>query len=502
MATTESIEVRDLGPVERVSIPLPEGGGITVLRGRNDCGKSLTLAAAQKLAGSEHKIGRRDGAEDPGSIEGLGVTITAGRSTRRSGELEALSIEGKLSIAELIDPGLKDAEAADRARTKALCRLLGVEAKAELFHEAAGGIDRFRQFVSIHAIQPDDIVEMQRRIKADLDKAARDMENAAAKMDGEHAALKSAGEGLDLEAEDDSTVLQFALEQALKAEAALRQRKLDAEQRTARAAEATSKIEAAKASYAGPTLEEAEHEKTETFQVLQDAIAATDAARKAYQAAQAAEDKAATRHELAKESHVSTLRHFQTIDAWQQTITDGEGAKGPSNHALQTATVEVNQARAAIEQGALIREAKRKLDLAAQVNAHGKQCRSDAEKLRNAAKDTELVLAEVVECDQLTLEDGRWMTQHPTRGPVPYHDRSRGTRAIIALELAVTRLRATGNGKALIPFPQEVWEGLDFENRQRLLKRAVQLRVNLITAEADREAADGQGNNIRAEVYR
>ena len=73
--STETIEVADIGPVERLSIKVAPG--VTVLHGMNDSGKSLTIEAVQKLLGGKQKVTQRDDAESSGYVEGLGVTIRA-----------------------------------------------------------------------------------------------------------------------------------------------------------------------------------------------------------------------------------------------------------------------------------------------------------------------------------------------------------------------------------------------------------------------------------------
>ena len=40
------IEIKNIGPISTASIPIPEGGGVVVLRGKNGSGKSIEIGRA------------------------------------------------------------------------------------------------------------------------------------------------------------------------------------------------------------------------------------------------------------------------------------------------------------------------------------------------------------------------------------------------------------------------------------------------------------------------
>ena len=113
-----------------------------MFRGRNGVGKTKTLEAIDALVSGRGKVSVKDGALR-GEVQGLGVKLTVARSTRRSGELEVVSLEGRLSVADLIDPGLVSPEAADAKRIKALVQLSGQKPDMALFHGLVGGQDEF-----------------------------------------------------------------------------------------------------------------------------------------------------------------------------------------------------------------------------------------------------------------------------------------------------------------------------------------------------------------------
>ena len=426
MSTT--IELKDVGPIERLTVPLPEGGGITVFRGRNDSGKSLSIGATERLCGGDVKLSQRDGAEEQGCVAGLGMTFSIGRTTRGKGELQATSIAGKLNIGELIDPGVKDPMAADRARTKALCRLMGVVANPEKFHDALGGAGAFVTIVDPDTSKVDDIVEMQRLIKRDCDTAARTEEDAAEQEAGKAAALRESTEGVDLTGEDDAEKLQAELEAAIKAESALIERDEAADKLAEAAHTAATQLAEAVKSYTGPTVKDALAAQELAVGELKVAATNLEAAQIAHNEARQRLDKVSIQTNSAHDHHVA-------ITGWRQTIDSVRGDR-PTSDDINAAKHDVYNAREAVERGTRIRDAKKRT---AEIETHkGKSQlhREMAVSLRKAGKATEKVLAKVVEADTLTLKAGRWMTEHPDRGQVPYHERSRGTKAAIALDLA------------------------------------------------------------------
>ncbi len=180
----ETVTVQDVGPVQSLSVPIQPG--VVVLRGPNDCDKSETLKAMSRLTGGTDTITRRDKSAC-GYVEGLGVKISVRQSARRTGELEAVSIEGKLSIADLVSPPIKDPVAADRQRIKALLQLTGVKADASLFSGLWNHLES--QVLSADCTQTDDLVEMAARIKRCLESASRPWTLASLYAGGRRASL-------------------------------------------------------------------------------------------------------------------------------------------------------------------------------------------------------------------------------------------------------------------------------------------------------------------------
>jgi energy-coupling factor transporter ATP-binding protein EcfA2 len=165
-----SVLVRDVGPIQELKLDLKPG--VTVLVGENGSGKSKTLEAVDALTSGSGKLQPRDGTLG-GEVSGFGVRISVGHSTRRFGDPRFVSLGERLDVAALVDPGLKSPEANDAARIKALVGLTGVQAEPALFYELVGGQEEFERLVKKSSIVLEDPVEMARRVKKDLEEAAR-----------------------------------------------------------------------------------------------------------------------------------------------------------------------------------------------------------------------------------------------------------------------------------------------------------------------------------------
>ena len=115
----KAIEIENIGPIRSLRMTLPKKGGVLVLRGRNGLGKSTAIDAVGAAIKGEGSLDVRRGAAR-GTVDACGVAIRVSRNTRRSGELEVDTLEGKLSVAELVDPGLKDVAARSEEHTSEL----------------------------------------------------------------------------------------------------------------------------------------------------------------------------------------------------------------------------------------------------------------------------------------------------------------------------------------------------------------------------------------------
>lgn len=474
-----TIEIQNIGPIEHLVIPIPEEGGLCVLRARNGRGKTKALEAVENALSGSGKLEVRDG-ETKGSVEAFGVTLTVGRSTRRKGELEVERLTGRYNIEHLVDPGIKNAEAADAARIKALIQIAGIEPDASKFYEIVGGQKRFEEVVGPAAIASGDPVTMADKVKRDLESAARKHEEQAEHAEGRNVGSKRAAEGIDITAPSDPLELQEGLETAIR-----RQSDLQATARTAvewqsAVGAAKEKLANARASYSGITVEEALEDVSEAKQTLALADEAVHAAKEALKAAedQQAEMRTDLRH--AQETMRQAQQHEELVAAWRRQCEELPPAYVPSVEALRQAQEAVEQARQAVENGALVRRAKRSLqdakDALAEANGHRKQ----ADQLREAAKATDDVLSSLVAEAGLPLvvKAGRLMTK-TRRGATYFADLSAGERRKLAIDGAIRKIGEHG----VLVLSQEGYEGLDPIARQELADHLKLRGVVALTAE-------------------
>lgn len=486
----QTIEISDIGPVKRASIPIPEEGGIVVLRARNGRGKTKTLEAVESAITGRGKIDVRDGALR-GEVEAFGVEIKVGRSTRRTGELEVTSLDGRLSVAELVDPGLKSGEAADAKRIKALVQLTGVKPAAELFYALIGDRSEFEKLVGTNALESDDLVVMADRIKRDLEAAARKEESQVEHAEGRAKGFRESAAGIDVNSESDAGTLQNALETAIQLESRLKA-ELSAFEKASKAANlAGDQLEDAEASYAGPSLADAKTREQNRKDESDDAQAAVTALENQLQAARQRAELARRDYSTAITDRKTAEQHESMVKQWRDQIAAGVPAK-PSGEALVTASTEVTAARQAVEAGALIRKARLDLMAADQHADTAKEHAATAIKLREAAKGTDEVLSGVVAktgCP-LRVEAGR-LVLDTKRGATYFADLSHGERWKMALDIAIDAV----GPKGVLTLPQEAWEALDPQNRELIAEHVAGRGVVILTAEASND------DELVAEVF-
>lgn len=485
------IVIENIGPVEQVRIPVPEEGGLVVLRGRNGSGKTKSLEAVESLVSGRGKLDVRDG-ELRGSVAGLGAQVTVAQSTRRKGELECVSLEGRLSVAELVDPGMKDDAAADAKRIKALIALSGRKADAKLFHELFGDSERFEAVVPESVLETDDLLVLASRIKRAAEESARKAESNADHAAGHAKSGEEFAGGIDTSAECDSDELQERLEKAIAEEAALKREVEQADKILRVAASSREQLDRMAKEPNRLSLADTAAKKLQTAETVEQSAkaftAATEAARKAGEAYELARKDHAHAIALSKEAE----RQAEIIEQCERQIEAAESVGNIDAGKLDEARRHVTACREAVERGALIRTAKEKLSQAGLHRELEADYRKDAERLREAAKGTDEVLTGLVAGlgTPLKVEAGRLILQ-TKRGKTPYSELSHGERWKIALDIAIETVGVGG----IVVVPQEAYESLDPPNRNEIAKHVKGRGVVVLTA----ESADGTG--IGAAVY-
>lgn len=462
------ITLTNIGPLAHTTIPISPAGGVTVLRGRNGAGKSIALDAIAATLSGNGKPPLKDLATR-GEVSAFGATLTVGKSIRRRGELEVALLEGRISIADLVDPQIIDPARADAARIRALISLSGAAFSADDFtgfpELALDGIDLSGDPLAVIAA-----------VRNRLNQLAVASEKCAASEQASARALRdSVGDADPVASFPDPAELNARLEAAIRHEAALQQAAQDAAARQDRAESAKAVLSSME--FANPlqtnefllsaqqrlkvSVEERKKLEDQLEIALKMESVATSDVREWSQRLEAASKQAALADQL------------------QAQIT--AASPGPSPVDLESAQGAVDLARIMIDTAAA---ARRAADTRAKADAHEAESgthAAEAVAARRWAKYTDELLSEqvatVAGCP-LTVADGRLVAQ-TRRGTTFYAELSAGERWRMAMDIAIAAVGDSG----LIVIPQEAWEGLDTANRSAIHSQAQSAGVTILTAE-------------------
>lgn len=489
-----AITINNVGPIEHAELPCPEGGGIVVLKGQQGVGKTTALEAMNVAAGSKGSVVLRD-RQAVGGVDAFGVTLKIGRNVRRAGEVEVVSLEGKFSVGDLIDPGILDQAAADARRIKALVQLSGAAADPALFHSLfKGGVDEFVTIVDASVLKMTDLVSMADRIKRDCEATARKTESEAQHLEGKAASGRTAIAEINFNGKRDPEILQALLEAALNRHTRLCEKADAATQAEAAAIDARKKLEAARAS-GSQTMEQAHqrfadkvnfaNEKHAELIKWDSKVAEMEAMLRDLkgdrrQLATEAESAAAdVRSAIENRNHVEA--NTLLLKDWQATIDAAANVERIDADAIDGAELEVAKCREALEQGAIIRNAIKQKQDADDAAQEAKDKLVKASLLRNAARGTDDVLSAIVAKlgTPLRVEGGRLILDTP-RGPTLFAELSDGERSKLAYSLGI---KIVGNG-GFFTIPQWAFGELQPANKLALNEEAKAANVLIYTAEA------------------
>lgn len=475
MSTAKEITVTNVGPVAAQSIPFDPDGGITLIYGFNGAGKDTILDSIGRMTGSKADVTCRDGASQ-GRAEGFGVKLTVGQRTRLSGEAVGVSLGGKFDLSSFVDPPYATPDAADRHRIKALLSIRGVEGNPHLFDAL---LPDMPDILTSDALAETDVVEQARKVRDALNSRARIAEDEAEKEHGRaEGAWSAAG---DVSAEDaakyDDKQSAADLEAAVAAKSRLTERQRAFELAQQQAASARASL---KAIDAGPTVEECESAIAKAFEGYK-------AAQIALRTAQDREASARAEHTRAQDAAVAAKRQTGAIAAWSKQIDEAAQMSAVDPAEIEAAGVNLEAVKARVQRGQVIIEARRHFATARTHEQAAQAATERASTIREAAKQVDSVLNDLVSSGRVRVEGGRLVVDHPRRPgkPTPFAELSKGERWRLAIMEAVECLESLGVERMPIPIPQQAWEGLQPAVRAELWREAKRRRVSLLAAQCD-----------------
>ena len=491
MDERNSVEIGNIGPIEGLSIPLPADGGVVVLRGSNGSGKSTALkAVAKALGGDGRGLSVRDG-QKRGTVElaGAKLTVTRSRQAMSGDELEVESIESRIDISKLVDPGIKGLEEADTARVKALVRLAGVQADPSVYYELAGGESEFAALGV--DVDTDDPVLLARRVKSAFDCRAKAIEREMEKKAAEVRILGAELEGFEPDPDGDylsvETARDIHLEKCSVA-VELKQRQDEAKAAKARADEAKKQLLELEASrpansivsveQARATLETLVEKRAELRAALNEVVARISDANSAV-------DAAVERERQQAHFEFERKKLSESIDAIMPDC--------PADEEIEQAKADVMIAQESIVQAQAFEDKRAMLERFVSGSKLAKQLKKQAANLRDNGRATSDILSRLIPMGDLRYEAGRLVVRTDRSESEPYSDLSHGERWKLAIDIAVEYLPDGG----LLVIPQESYEGLSNENRQLIDRHAKERGVVILTAavsDSDGIVIDGEGS--------
>jgi hypothetical protein len=478
----EQVELRNCGPITRAQIPYMPDGGLVVLKGRQGIGKSTALEAMDAAVSGNGKPPIRRG-EKSAQVDAFGVHMVVGRSTQRVGEPEVAYLGSKLSVADLVDPGIKSATAADAHRIKALVSLTGVQPSAELFYHLVGSRERFEELVSPKATEGDDLVAIAEKVKREFEAAARKAEDRAEHAEGRARGSREAAAGVDAKAECDPAQLQQALEAAIRTESDLKARAEAHDRASLAARRAQDELDDAQSDYSGPTLADAQEEEAKAKTEEQAAEQAVRKAEETLRAAKAVHEHARRDYSAAIAVRKSAEEHERMVAQWRQQIAAGI-PEAVEPELLKQAAAASQAAREAVERGALVRKAREHLAEAEKQAQAGADHRAEGMALREAAKGIDIVLSDAVAKtgSPLRVVEGRLVVGDGADKRL-FAELSDGERWKLGLDIAIDAIDAMG-GRGFIVIPQWAWGELQPANKRLIAQHLQERGVCGYTAEA------------------
>lgn len=478
---TAQVDVKNIGPIKHLQFELPEGGGVLVARGTHGAGKStLVKAVGARLGGDTSGLTPTDGTRkgeltmrfDPdGPVAKLTVRASGRRTT---GELVVSSLEGRFDISQLIDPGIKDHEACELARVKALVNLIGTVqlSPAELL-ESVGVPNEFVPEIAEGLPNHDGAIGLVAATKRELEKRAREWEKRAALVEQTVQSIikRIGGYG--------ALVGTFTIDQSQQMLDDISRREVS--WRVEHELWAKQKIAIDQAKELLNTLPECEDVPALEARCAEGDKMVTAKTREVWQLRELlakADEELATALQRQKDN-AERLKDAVTLRQKREAVLEVikplddepqrpnfEFAYAKANEAMQLAVKrkeldDLHATRVAEE-----KNFKMTTSIARAWREAAKSCWSE---LFSRLKDN---LGLRVHEDQLVLSTDRSEIE-------PYHELSRGERALVAIDVAVVSCKPP----ALLTLSQELWDGMNDDSRRRIAFHCKSRGCWMLTAE-------------------
>jgi len=498
--TKESITIDHVGPISHLEIPIPDGGGVVVLRGECGQGKSHAIksVAALRDNGARNELRPTDGWPS-GSVEGLGVTVRLGRRNTARGELVCESLDSGVDPSVLVDPGIKDPVKADSRRLATLVQLAAIQVPTERWVQQC---DRFADSVAVKDLVSDNPVETADRIRRRLHEFALSQEKIGESQVGEAATLAKSVADVDVKSDCDP-VAQAAMIDA--ANTALAEAKAkQAAFTTAAQAYSAAKAKLAETKAGLRSVSECETAVSMADEALKRAVddvvsrrAEVQHLENMLQVAKGHLSTAEAKQAQCDDNLVNTHADLETARAQHADIAELEKlvrAQLPDHvpdEVIADLFAKRSTALEAAKQGEVVRRAKETLAKAEALAAKGNATLAEAEAIRTIARSTDQVLEQALVdagYDTIRVLDGR-LCVISERGHEPVSELSTGERWELALDIAARSLPSGG----LLSVHQEGWQALDPSLRSKVAAMAKARGLVIVTAQVD-------AGELRAEV--
>lgn len=460
------VKIDNIKAVRHLEFDMPDGeGGVWVMTGANGAGKSTVLLAMSGLTGAKVALEPTRG-EEVGTVTGGGKTMRFAKRSSVSGELQVPTLSGKLNIAELVDPPVKDAKARTKARVRALARIGGKPITPEdLIPE------KFQPLVDLEGLRDiEDPVDMADSAKRSMEQAAIAAEKQA-EVDAQMSQAKrvEAGDISELRAASKPDGLAEAYQKASQAVAKAEQERAVYKEIKESNDKVLTEIEELKTSYGGPTVDEVA-ELTKDKESIEKMIRGLEA-----RIAEAKAELVEVDAKIASSQSYTTAMKKLTNKIREVTFhvpTDEELAilQENSERAYKSlvGVQDIERRRAAVR-------------VASQLSEKAAAGTEVALEIRDAVKDIGNKIQECIPDGPISIgEDGQLVAYCDRQEQLmPFDELSEGQRWEIALTYA---LNVVGEG-GLVPVDQGAWQALDQASRDTIVRFAVQCKVRVITGE-------------------